>query len=411
MTTRQLLSLVMCGLVFFSMGARAEVTTVSDLVKLGLTRSLEREAKVSDTQALKSVAARSRLSENPIVSLEVANREKQGGSARQLRAAVTQPLGLGRFSALGEVADLNTKVGEFELQSLSLGLQSQLYRDIYRFLAADEKTQHAEERVSRFREIKNFLGSRSFASPQKKAEAMIVAGKIQILQKEFLHLRAERDGLWESINTYLGLTDRPKIKTGWFRGEKTIEFGPLWETVRAVSPQLKIRETLVERATAEGVVAHREKWRGAAVSGYYSGETGFDTEKIYGVGLALPLPVFDTGATAVKVAELEKNSATNRAAFELRKIEAELRSAVLRYGSAREAVLALPIASIRGLETTMRTTDQGFRKGQVDLLTYIEAENQHSDGLAVIFDAQAEYAQELAILSSMTADLSLLEEK
>lgn len=96
--------------------------------------------------------------------------------------------------------------------------------------------------------------------------------------------------------------------------------------------------------------------------------------------------------------------------FTRAKAEADLRSALIRYTAARDAVIEIPISSLKPLENSMRAADQGFRRGQVDLLTYIEAENQHSDGIAVVFDAQAELAHELAELSLLSADAGLLEE-
>jgi hypothetical protein len=62
------------------------------------------------------------------------------------------------------------------------------------------------------------------------------------------------------------------------------------------------------------------------------------------------------------------------------------------------------------MEKSMSITDQGFRKGQVDLLTYIEADSQHSDGLEAIFAAQTEYVSYLSTLLAMVGDSTIPEE-
>ncbi|CAN5610231.1 TolC family protein [soil metagenome] len=409
------MKLLMCSLLMscfsISSQARADVMTVPDLIRIGISKSQELEAKAFEGESLRSASERLRLGENPVLSIELGRRDHPTGSANQFRTAIIQPLGFGRAGLLGKAADFNSQIADFEGKSMALRLRAKLYEDTYRYMAADEKAQHAEERVARFREMKKFLGSRSFVSPQKKAEALIVAAKIQILQKEFLHLRAERDVLWESLNAYFNLEARPKIKTGWFQRTKVLTFDALWISAKDRHPEVQIWQARIHRAEAEGAAAAKEKWRGLAVTGFYSGESGTDTERIYGLGLALPLPVFDSGSQLVRSAELEKQAATAKASFERRAAERDLRSATIQYATAREAVLSLPFTSIPSLETAMRDADQGFRRGQVDLLTYIEAENQHSDSLAVIFDAQAEFAHELANLSFMTADPDLLEER
>lgn len=239
----------------FSVQAYSEVTTVSDLVRMGLSRSLELQSKTTELSSSQQRASQVRLGDNPLVSIEVGNREKDGGGARQLKASVVQPLGLGRASAAGVVADYGARVSEAEKFAVSLALQSKLYADLYRFLAADEKAHHAEERVARFKEIKKFLSSRTFASPQKKTEALIVEGKIQILQKLFLHLRAERDVLWESLNTYFNLSERPKVNVSWFRAPRTLQWAPLLAQAQTQSPAFKISAASIARADAESILA------------------------------------------------------------------------------------------------------------------------------------------------------------
>jgi outer membrane protein TolC len=408
---RLLLATLVTSAMFLGSRATADVMTVSDLVRIALAKSQEVQGKVFETDALKSTAERMKLGENPTLSLEIANREHSLGRAQGLRASLVQPLGLGRAGVQGRAADLRAEISEFEGQTLGLKLHAQLYEDIYRYMAADEKAKHAEERVVRFQNIKRFLGSRSFVSPQKKAEALIVAAKIQILNKEFLHLRAERDVLWETLNAFVGLKERPEIKASWFRGSRKFDFESMWKSAQTKFPGLQVAQLKTRQAEAESEAAKKEKWRGVAVSGFFSGESGPESEKIYGLGLAIPLPVFDSGSALVRSRELEKKAANTRAAFALRSAERDLRSALIHYATARDAVVALPFSSIPSLESSMKEADLGFRRGQVDLLTYIEAENQHSDSLAVIFDAQAEFARELAVLSYMTADVELLEEK
>ena len=55
-----------------------------------------------------------------------------------------------------------------------------------------------------------------------------------------------------------------------------------------------------------------------------------------------------------------------------------------------------------------REAEEGFRKGQLDLLTFLEADGSAAETYARALDAQAELAAKAAELLSLTADRDAL---
>ncbi len=385
--------------------------SLTELVEIGLSKSKEIETKTFEVNALDKQSSNARSWENPIFGFEVGNRDQIGGTAQQKRFSLFQPIGLGRNGLKGEIAEINSQVGKLESLSQRSQLRFRLYSQLFTYAVAYEKAHHAEERVSRFKEVQGFLRSRLFASPQKKAEATIVTGKLQVLSKEFLQLRAQRDVLWEDLKLYLGLSEEPMIKVPWFKNGVTFDFDSLWNKVESQNPEIKARNFSLEKAEKEISLTRREKWTGFGLTGTYTNETGFQPEQTYGVGVTIPIPVFNSGSAMVSAAEMQRKASESRASFENESLKKTLRTTLINYNSAKEVIQALPISTVKQLEESMKVTDQGFRKGQVDLLTYIEADNQHADGIAAVYDAQAEFAHQLSELSVLTAETQIPVEK
>ena len=219
----------------------ANERSLTELVEIGLSRSKEIETKNFELGALERQSSNARAWENPILGFEVGNRDQTGGTAQQKRLSLFQPIGLGRNGLKGEIADLNSRIGKLEYVTFQSQLRFKLYSELFSYAILNAKAHHAEERVKRFKEVQGFIRSRTFASPQKKAEATIVTGKLQVLNKEFLQLRAQREVLWEDLKLYLGLTDEPMIKALWFTNGFTFDFDSLWSKVESQNPEI-IRE-------------------------------------------------------------------------------------------------------------------------------------------------------------------------
>lgn len=157
-------------------------------------------------------------------------------------------------------------------------------------------------------------------------------------------------------------------------------------------------------------VARQDRWPGFTLSGAYADGGGFSPEKIVGVGVSFPLPVWNANGAGIEAGKFHHEAELQKYAFEKERTGRLLKAEFLRYEASRHAVRALPVAKLGEIEAEMAGTDQGFRRGHVDLLTYIEADSQHSETLDAIYDAQVEFATTTShLLSSMGDDALPLE--
>lgn len=395
----------------FAFPVGAEDLSVSQLVDLAVSRSKQLEAADLDVKSHEAEASQAAVWENPSLGLATENKNEPGGSTRQWKAEIAQTIGLpGRYSLRGDVADADFRIAKLGAENTGLSLRHEVFIKTFEYLAAEERAKHAEERFSRFKDVQSYIRSRTFASPQKRAEASIVTGKLLVLDKELLKLRAEADSAWESVNLYLGLPSKPKVRANWYRQGKSFSFNDLKEKLEERSPDLARQKLVVERSEIQTRLSRKEFWPALTVSGSYGDGSGYAPERTYGLGVSFPIPSFNTNSAGIQASQYRQQAEVSRLSFERDQAVLRLKTSLLRYETARNSIQHLPVGRIAEFEKSMSVTDQGFRKGQIDLLTYIEADSQHSESLEAIFAAQTEYVSYLSTLLAMVGESTIPEE-
>jgi outer membrane protein TolC len=88
-----------------------------------------------------------------------------------------------------------------------------------------------------------------------------------------------------------------------------------------------------------------------------------------------------------------------------------LRTAFLDFEFSKKSIGVLPLKKIVEFEKATQEIDKGFKRGQVDLLTYLEADTQHFESLSAILEAQLDLAKSISELQMLTGRVQLLLEK
>lgn len=390
---------------FFGLTAKAEDYSVSQLIDLAVSKSEQINVAELEARSREKEASQAAVWENPTLDLGTENKNETGGSTRQWKVGASQTIGVpGKYSLRGDVADADFRIAKLERSNTELFLRHDIFVKIFSFLAAEERAKHAEERLSRFKEVQTYIRSRTFASPQKRAEATIVSGKLMVLEKELLKFKAETDVLWDDVNLFLGLVGRPKIRANWFLKGKSFSFENLRERLDSTNPELNRQKLVVEKSEKQLRLSRKDAWPTFTVSGSYADGNGFAPERIYGLGLSFPIPAFNSNSAGIQASQFRQQAEISKLSFERDRTLLRLKSALLRYETSRSAVQRLSVNRISEIEKGMTITDQGFRKGQVDLLTYIEADSQHSESLEAIYAAQTEYASYLSNLLTIVGE-------
>ena len=71
----------------------------------------------------------------------------------------------------------------------------------------------------------------------------------------------------------------------------------------------------------------------------------------------------------------------------------------------RRIVQEFPRELLPELETQLEEAEEGFRKGQVDLLTFLELDSSASETIGQVFDAQLDLVAKAAELLAATGEV------
>lgn len=386
-------------------GARADEFTVSQLFERALANNPELAVTQLEVQSARLDREKASRWPNPTLDFGLEKKDESGGQTNSYRIGLSQELSpSGRYSAWAEVRDSEMELSRLRATSSRLDFAREFARRLYSFLAAREIALHAEERLERFRSIQTFLSSRTFASPQKKAEATIVGGRLVVLGRETTGLSLKRDTLWADLNLYLKMPTVPNVKVSWFTKARPVSSDELLKSAQAQNVDIQERNAAMLRAEKLLEFSKREAWPPLTVSGTYSNGSGFAPEKIVGIGLSMPIPLLDANQSAIQAQRIRLESESMKVEFEKRRVETALRIALLRYEAATQGLNVASIAKLDRFEKEMRDIDRGFRKGQIDLLTYLEADSQHAETVDVTFRTQVEFVESEAELATLIGE-------
>ena len=386
----------------------AETFAAKDLVELAVSRSPELKALKSEASAQKSLVDQAGRWENPNLELGGERKELNYGKTDFVKFGLSQQFPRpARLQAKAESVTATAQIAQVEHDAYVIRLKNEVLRLIYEYRAAQEKTLHAEERLQRFRTIETYLRSRPIASPQKRAEASIVRSKLLLLGRELRKMEASRRISWNQLNLYLDLNAEPSIRADWFKPGPALRFEELLAKARTFSPQLRSQEFKTKQAESELKFAKTSSLPGFALSASYADGSGAEPEKVYGLGLTLPLPVLNTYSSAVSGAQSQVSAAQSRQEFAVKQLSAQLRSAIENYQEARTSIEELKVDGLPRLEKDMHSIDESFKKGQVDLLVYLEADTEHAENLNAIFDSQVDFVAARAAVYELTGQAPL----
>jgi len=325
--------------------------------------------------------------------------------------SVAQPLSLaGKLGLRGGLLDLESESWQVQRLGSEIFVTLTVAQGAYEYAANRRKATFAEKRRKRFEVIGSYLSGRVFATPQRKAESRIVENHLKNVAADAIQSEAGFKTSLEKLKVYTPLDSGtyPEIEVPWLSGTKSLDEKEWLERALANNPGLRVRRLAVQGAGLERTLASREGLPDAAIVASYEQSKAAETEKNYGLGLSLAFPSWNRNRSGIKSSEQRKLAEERQLGYEEQKLKAELSKALIEYEAARQTVLKYPQELMTELEVQLRDADEGFRKGQVDLLTFLELDDSASATFSRAYDAQVELASKVAELLTVTADKDAL---
>lgn len=388
-----------------------EKFTLTQLVGLALKSTQLLPAQDARVEEKRLSAAQARVWSGPSAGFLAGRTRQTETSGSRFELSLAQPIPFTGIPGLrGGLLDLDSESGRVSREAAEVFVTLTVAQGAYEYAANRRKAAFAESRRKRFELIQSYLAGRVFPTPQRKAESRIVSNRVKNLVAEAIQSAAGYKASLEKLKAYVPLDSGryPEVEVPWLTGNRSLDEKEWLDRAIADNPELRVQRLAVKGAGLEKTLASREGLPDTAlVASYEKGQAdiiGTD----YGLGVSLAFPSWNRNRSGVKSAEQKRLAEERQLGYAEQKLKAELPRALVEYEAARQTVLKYPPEMLAELESQLKEADDGFRKGQVDLLTFLEADASASETFARALDAQVQLAEKAAELLALTADRDAL---
>lgn len=393
-------------------GASIVSYTLDTLTKHALSKNGHVLSKVEQVNRSKAIARQAGAWPNPSISILGGIKTDNETLGPVVEVSLSQNFSVPKKLQLrGEVAGFDAMLREIELLEAELTIISEAIRLAYTYAIQQRKVTYAKNRNHRFQLLQSYLASHTFVSPQQMTTSFIVKERLRNLIADEKRLDGELSSTLEKLNLFIGTAHQsPALSLPWLKGKRTLLVDEWVKKAVANNASLKSQQLAISKATAESALQRREAWPDFTVSAFFSQESTFSTERIFGLGIGLPLPIFNRNQGAIQAASHNISSETNLYEYQKRKIIAYTKSLLAEYAAARAIVENYPESSIAKLDANIEVMEREFRKNRIDFLLFLELDTQGFDSITHILDAQLALVDIIVSLFFVTRDQTILTE-
>lgn len=383
--------------------------TLDALVAEALEKNPELRFYEAEIAAAKGGRRQAGIYQNPELSTSLGAKRASGSGfsseGTAWSASVLQTFEYpGRIGLRKVIANQDIRLAELGFNQFKAALAARARTLGYNLLTAQEKAQAATEVADRLQELLDFLVQRDPAGVTPLLEVRVIEASVVTFRKRAIEAS-------QALQTAL-------FEVNLLRGQ------PLDTPVRIADTQLKLpsvpdRETLLASARMKNFdirtrlaeleqqgfkleLSKNQRWPEISVGPFVSQEKAGDRETIAGIGISLPLPLWNRNAGNIDTESARQQQAETSLFLVRLKIEQAVMEQWLAYRLKKEETQRWQTNSIQRFHQAAELGDRHYRLGSLPIATYIELQREYLEALESILSLQAEALESLLQLEVLT---------
>jgi outer membrane protein, heavy metal efflux system len=385
-------------------------TTPAALVRQALANNPELNLFVAEIAAAKGAVRTAGTIRNPELNSEFGyknSRENSGGASGDgalLTLSFSQTLEYpGRITLRKAIANHDLALAELHLQQFRLTLAARVRSLAYASTSAHERTRAVQEVASRTQALSDVLKQRPLAGVAPQLEAQIISANVLTFQRQERESTLAEKTIAAELNQLCG---RPADAA------LTVSAAPIVFTAASVPKlvdagrlnafDIRIRQVELAQQGYKVALSKNERFPAIAVGPFYSLENAIDREQRVGVGVSLPLPLWDRNLGNIASSKARQQQAEASLAMTAREVERRVTQTATTLQAKRAEIETWKTSTMAKLREASELADRSYRLGTIPLATYIEIQKQYLEAIGAFNDAQKdalEAAQALEILT------------
>jgi cobalt-zinc-cadmium efflux system outer membrane protein len=390
-----------------SAGAAPNTLTPDAIAKDVLARNPEAAFYEAEIAAAKGEYRTAGTPQNPEVATDIGSkraRERSGklqGEGLAWSVSVQQTFDWpGRLSLRKAIANRQIWLAELGYSKFRTALSTQAKELAVKAAVAQQKAEIANEVTARFRALLEVLVQREAAGVTPLLEQRILEANSITLQRRASTAALEAKAAVIELNQLRGeaLGDDVSISMGELPMEKPGETPAVLARALEMSFELKMRQAELEQQGFKVTLAQLDKMPSITVKPYYEQDRADARDTTAGIGVSLPLPLWNKNKGGVETAQARQTQAATSMLLSQRSIERQVREQLAILRTKLEEINRWRPDAAKSLKDAAELGDRNYRLGALPIATYTELQRQYLDATEALLDTKAEaYAAALEL--------------
>ena len=383
-------------------------STLEGLVAQALAENPELKFYEAEIAAAKGERRTAGAWANPEVSGEIGRKRVRGDVSAEGTAwavSVQQTFEWpGRVSLRKAIADQQVQLADAGLDQFRAALAAEVRRRAFTLFTSQRRAEAAREVAGRGEELVATLVQREPAGVAPLLESRAIEATVIKLRRGASEAAQEAQSALYELNQLRGLP----IQTPLTIADLALDFADLpsiEELIRrAARGNFSLRQREIELAQQGFKVrlSENEAWPSITVGPQFSQEKAGDRETVAGVGISLPLPLWNRNVGGVEVAKARELQAQTSLRLAQREVERKIREQAAAYDLHRKEMARWNPKVAEQLREAAALADRHYRLGAVPLATYLEVQSSYLEALEAIYATQADALNAQAELELLT---------
>jgi cobalt-zinc-cadmium efflux system outer membrane protein len=387
-------------------------TTPAALVRQALANNPELKFYAAEIAAAKGTLKTAGTIRNPELNSQAgykSARDNFGGPTGQGGAwsvSINQTFEYpGRIALRKAIAKGDIDLAGLHLQQFRLTLAARVRTLAYSISIAQERSIAAREVADRFQALSGVLAQRPPAGATPLLETRIIdANTLNFRRQELEAALAAKTAVAE-LNQLCGRSADAALQVK--AGELNLlemSLQTLVDAARANAFDIRIRQRELAQQGFKVALARNERFPAIAIGPYYLQENAVEKEHQAGIGISLPLPLWDRNIGNIETSKARQEQAQASLLVTQREVERRVTQSAATFEMKREQIANWQVDTVAKFREAAELADRNYRLGAVALPVYVETQKQYLEIVGALHEMKKDAlqaAQELEILTSL----------
>lgn len=310
----------------------------------------------------------------------------------------------GRLSLRKAIAQKDIELAQLGLQQFRAVLGGRVRTISWKLLVAQEQTRAAEEVAKRYQSLASVLLQRDPAGAAPRLEARIVQATALTLGAQATLARNELAAARFELNQLLG--EKAEHPLELKMEDLVLSPPPPLDTLLSEARQrnfdLQSRIIDVQQQGYQVDLAKNERWPSITVQPYMQKQTTLTRETQIGIGVSIPLPLWNRNKGAIETAKAKQVQAEVMLTAQMRQLERDVASQASHYRIHVEELVKWPPDTLKSFRAAAAEADEHYRLGALPLATYTELQRQYLDAVKAVLTSQLGAVEARLLLEQLT---------